>query len=70
MKRKHGNSNFNDPGKGFSGSTRSIVIALVVLLIIAIAVTYYIVISKYGSISNMFLGERTSDEAVRKEERV
>ncbi len=60
MKKRRTRNTFNDPNRGFNTFTRNILIALIALILTAMAVTYIFVVSKYGSIGNMFLGESTS----------
>ncbi|MBQ3431493.1 MAG: hypothetical protein IJG23_01785 [Clostridia bacterium] len=57
--KKPSTTNFNDPQKGFDSTSKRIVFALMIVLVLVMIATYIFISMKYGSLSNMFLGETT-----------
>lgn len=53
-------NNFNDPQKGFDSTSKRIVFILLGIILIVMVGTYFYTDYKYGSVSNMFLGQTTS----------
>lgn len=58
--KKPSTTNFNDPQKGFDSTSKRIVFGLMILIILVLIGTYIFISMKYGSLSNMFLGETTA----------
>lgn len=57
--KKPSTTNFNDPQKGFDSTSKRIVFGLMIVLVLVMIATYIFISMKYGSLSNMFLGETT-----------
>ena len=57
--KKISTSNFNDPQKGFDTTSKRIVFALLAIIVVVMIGTWVYVDYKYGSFTNMFLGETT-----------
>lgn len=57
--KKISTANFNDPQKGFDSTSKRIVFFAIILIIAVMIGTFFYVTYKYGSFSNMFLGETT-----------
>lgn len=50
---------FNDPEKGFDSTAKRTVTLIIVLILVVMVAVYFVITYKYGSLSNMFLGETT-----------
>ena len=59
-KRTKIRQSFNDPQKGFDSTAKRIVTVAIVLILIVMAGTYFFIEYKYGSFTNMFIGETTT----------
>lgn len=64
--KRSSSTGFNDPQKGFDPTSKRIVFALLIVIVAVMIGTYFFIDYKYGSFTNMFIGETT--EATTEEE--
>lgn len=57
--KKISTANFNDPQKGFDSTSKRIVFSALILIVAVMIGTFFFITYKYGSFSNMFIGETT-----------
>lgn len=69
-KRTKIRQSFNDPQKGFDSTAKRIVTVAIVLIIIVMAGTYFFIEYKYGSFTNMFIGETTTTTQKQTSEKI
>ncbi|MBR2591050.1 MAG: hypothetical protein IKE65_09040 [Clostridia bacterium] len=57
--KKPVSTNFNDPQKGFDTTSKRTVFSVLLIIVAVMIGTYFFISYKYGSLSNMFLGQTT-----------
>ena len=69
-KRTKIRQSFNDPQKGFDSTAKRIITVAIVLILIVMAGTYFFIEYKYGSFTNMFIGETTTTTQKQTSEKI
>ena len=69
-KRTKIRQSFNDPQKGFDSTAKRILTVAIVIILIVMAGTYFFIEYKYGSFSNMFIGETTTTTQKQTSEKI
>ncbi|MBQ6380484.1 MAG: hypothetical protein IJJ41_02640 [Clostridia bacterium] len=63
-------TNFNDPQKGFDSTSKRIVFSLLIVIVVVMLGTYVYIDYKYGSFTNMFIGETTETTTEEPSEKI
>ncbi len=61
---------FNDPQKGFDSTAKRIITVAIVIILVVMAGTYFFIEYKYGSFTNMFIGETTTTTQKQTSEKI